>query len=356
MEKIKRKGGKFSYREMITINGKVYKKTFRRKVDANTWKAKMIAHREHLKLHGDVVIYEDVSFGSFVTGWLEEKVKIRNSVGTYHEYRLNIKNHLLPLVCNKNLSKVDYRDADKLVYELKCKGLSVSVINKLLGLFKTILLEAERQGVISKTLLRHYPQLKTKEVPLNFWTVEDAGRFLSSIPKDVYYNLYVVALNTGMRKGELCALTWDKVDFDTNRIEVSRILGRYGFLDSTKNSKVRYIPMNDTIRELLLCEKQSSTSNFVFTRDSGKHLAYDKLCEIFNKHQKQSSLSKRIRFHDLRHSFASNYMMNGGDIYTLQKILGHSRINQTEAYAHLSPEHLMDATQILSISGKNESS
>jgi integrase len=64
--------------------------------------------------------------------------------------------------------------------------------------------------------------------------------------------------------------------------------------------------------------------------------------------------STKIRFHDLRHTFASHFMMNGGNIYDLQKILGHSSVKMTERYAHLSPNHLSDAMKIVSFSGDPE--
>ena len=63
--------------------------------------------------------------------------------------------------------------------------------------------------------------------------------------------------------------------------------------------------------------------------------------------RKAAELGKDVTFHTLRHTFASWYMMNGGDLYRLQKYLGHSTIKLTERYAHLSPDHLRDGAEFI---------
>jgi len=82
--------------------------------------------------------------------------------------------------------------------------------------------------------------------------------------------------------------------------------------------------------------KERLNDQFVFTEEGGNHLDYNHVTERhFMVAQKDAGLSKIIRFHDLRHTFASHFMMNGGNLYTLQKLLGHSDIQTTMIYAHL---------------------
>lgn len=68
----------------------------------------------------------------------------------------------------------------------------------------------------------------------------------------------------------------------------------------------------------------------------------------FRKFLKLAEVNQYYRIHDLRHTFASHFMMNGGDIYDLQKILGHSSLEMTQRYAHLAPEHLIQASNVVS--------
>ena len=71
---------------------------------------------------------------------------------------------------------------------------------------------------------------------------------------------------------------------------------------------------------------------------------------------KRAEVQKTFRFHDLRHTFASHFMMNGGNIYDLQKILGHTSLEMTQRYAHLAPEHLVRASNVVSFGANSKSS
>lgn len=145
-----------------------------------------------------------------------------------------------------------------------------------------------------------------------------------------------------MRLGEILGLCWDKVDFENNQIVVSRALGRSGLKQTSKTHEARFIPMNANVRAIF--EKRFKTKindSFVFGKNDGSHLDYNHVTErYFTKSQVDCGLSKIIRFHDLRHTFASHFMMNGGNIYTLQKLLGHKYIQTTMIYAHLDKNFL----------------
>jgi hypothetical protein len=71
--------------------------------------------------------------------------------------------------------------------------------------------------------------------------------------------------------------------------------------------------------------------------------------------QEEAGIKNQIRFHDVRHTFASHFMMNGGNLYDLQKILGHTNSKMTERYAHLSPTHLEKAMQVVSFGSEIDS-
>ncbi|MBI2519305.1 MAG: tyrosine-type recombinase/integrase [Bdellovibrio sp.] len=89
-------------------------------------------------------------------------------------------------------------------------------------------------------------------------------------------------------------------------------------------------------------------NNFVFLKADGQAINPLHIYHDFGKAQARAKMDKRIRFHDLRHTFASHFMMSGGNLYDLQKILGHTQFEMTQIYAHLSPDHLANKTQILS--------
>ena len=133
-----------------------------------------------------------------------------------------------------------------------------------------------------------------------------------------FHSLFLVAVNSGMRRGELAGLCWDRVNFSLNLIEISRIRDRHGLADRTKTFKSRrFIPMNVIVRSHLLdLKSKRKSTDLVFEDFDVNHLYRD-----FLRFLKKAEIKMHYRFHDIRHTFASHFMMNGGNIYDLQKIL-----------------------------------
>ena len=132
-----------------------------------------------------------------------------------------------------------------------------------------------------------------------------------------------------MRRGELAGLLWDKVDFNRSMIEISRIRDRYGHRETTKNGKTRFVPMNSQLRATLLRLSHSRQNEYVFIRPDGAPISSHHAYRDFNTLQEKAGVTK-IRVRDLRHTFASHFMMNGGNLYSLQKILGHYNFSMTQ--------------------------
>jgi len=161
--------------------------------------------------------------------------------------------------------------------------------------------------------------------------------------------IVITALNTGMRKSEILSLTWDKVDL------------KHGFilLDQTKNGERREIPINSSLREVLTELFQGTKERprrvdvpFVFY-DPANGKAYKDVKKSFRSACKRAKI-KDFRFHDLRHTFASQLVMAGVDLTTVKELLGHKQLTMTLRYAHLAPSHKVKAVDILDsvLSGK----
>lgn len=146
--------------------------------------------------------------------------------------------------------------------------------------------------------------------------------------------LVTIAVNTGMRRGELFGLKWRDIDFSHGLIH----------LLVTKSGKQRVIPMNDHVRNALLSIRKHDTSPYVFVRTDG-----DSLKDV--RRGFLSALTKAgikdFRFHDLRHTFASQLAMSGVDLNTIRELLGHSDLKTTLIYAHLSKDHRQRAVNLL---------
>jgi integrase len=145
-----------------------------------------------------------------------------------------------------------------------------------------------------------------------------------------------------MRQGELAALRWDCVDLERRSIVVSR-----SFDGPTKAGEVRHLPIVNALHAILREWRLRCPGGLVFPNAKGEmHQPKDRIfCERFQKVLDAAEFQRPeegrrvhyIRFHDLRHTFASQWMMSGGDLFKLQKILGHKSTELTLRYSHLSP-------------------
>jgi integrase len=146
-----------------------------------------------------------------------------------------------------------------------------------------------------------------------------------------------------MRAGELAGLQWADIDLEHRVITVQR-----SYEGPTKSAKIRRIPILDTLLVILRQWRIQTQTIWVFPNQKGTHHqpSAQIFQEIFQKILAQAGFKKilvkgkqrhYLRFHDLRHTFASQWMMSGGDLFKLQRILGHQSIAMTQRYSHLSP-------------------
>ncbi|SMC55416.1 Site-specific recombinase XerD [Desulfocicer vacuolatum DSM 3385] len=134
------------------------------------------------------------------------------------------------------------------------------------------------------------------------------------------------ALYTGKRRGEVLSLKWNDIDFE------NRLMTFHG--STTKNGKSQTLPINNKAYEILLTARELNKNDAVFSSRKGKAYSPNGFHSIWKRIRAKAGVN--IRFHDLRHTYAS-YLASSGkvDIYTLKELLGHSDINMTQRYAHL---------------------
>ena len=163
--------------------------------------------------------------------------------------------------------------------------------------------------------------------------------------------IVVTALNAGMRRGEILNLKWDNVDL------------RHGFilLEITKNGERREIPINRTLRGTLETLYKGTKERprrldipFVFY-DQKNGNAYQEVKRSFKTACRTAKILD-FRFHDLRHTFASQLIMAGVDLTTVKELLGHKDKKMTLRYAHLAPSHKVKAVDVLDNALNTESS
>ena len=348
MEKIKNKDGRIiSYREKVYINGKAVTKTFKRKSDASDWKKHFQAEQKRREALGIAQI-QSIDFESFAKNWLEIKKNEGSATGTMVNFRASLNLYLLPVIGKVKLETINQRTAQAVIRHCKEKNLVASRINMIIGHLTQILNYAVKLEHLIRNPLKEIKKLKEPPRKLNYWLPKQVEAFLASNEDDHFYPLYVLALNTGMRRGELLGLCWDKVNLDDRVIEIARTRGRYGMRETTKTGVVRHIPLNNAAWTVLdELSRKKSGEDFVFLKKDGSPLHVCFL-DHFSSATRRAQVPK-IRFHDLRTSYASNFVMAGGDIFALSKLLGHASVEMTaKRYAALHPNFMKNVVETVS--------
>lgn len=348
------------YREMIIISGVIYKSKFSPRItDAKAWKIKMVSAKRDFEFHGiPFESDEKRTFAEYSLDWLENWIKVFKKPSTYRDYERILRVHLNPIVGNVLLKEIKIKHADLIVSTLKKQNKSNKGINDILTLLKQVMNEAERKEHILKNPLRNYKGLKLEVQEHKYWSRTEINTFLLYCKGHHLYPYFVTAIYAGLRKGEIGALKWDCIDFENSRIAVRGTRDRDGHRASTKTGRFRFVPMNPFLKAVLqeLFEKRKGNSEYVFLNPLGEPVDTNHIGRAFNLLQRKAGITNKIRFHDLRHTFASQIMMNKetADIYVLRDLLGHTDIKMTQRYAHLSYDHLAGSTEALSFGAEEE--
>jgi len=212
-----------------------------------------------------------------------------------------------------------------------------ATMNRELATLKAILNKGVAWG-----FLNHNPAIKVKMLPepkgrTRFLTVEEVSALLNAATPHLRPVL-IMALETGMRRGEILKLKWSDVDMKNSMIYVS----------DTKTGVPRHVPMSNHLRETLKALPRRLGVDHVFAgRGKATGKPFDDVRTSFRNALVRAGITE-FRFHDLRHTAASHMVMAGIPMKTVGEILGHSTPVMTERYSHLTPEHKRRAIEILS--------
>lgn len=281
--------------------------------------------------------------------WIKTEVKPRRSLNTLRTYERILKNHVYPHIGKIKIKDIKLINIDLMVAAISEKGKSPGTINMVLAVIKRCLNNAAINDFIPKNILLQYEKIYKQKKEAIFWKANDVKRFFTYDKTWPYYALFLTAIRTGMRKGELLGLQWDCVNFESELFTIKRNRTQFETREATKSKQVRKIPIAADLLEVLRemkAKAEKYNNNFVFLTVKGQEIPYSRVGIIFRDYQIASRVTVKLSVHGLRHTFASHYIMNGGRLEELQKILGHSSIKMTEIYAHFTPKHLSASSEI----------
>ncbi len=302
------------------------------KVGARAYEALLrqkLARGEAIVEERKVIKSEMLSFSDFSAQWLATDVKNNNRYSEVLNKTSILRAHLNPFFGKMLLDEISSLHIENFKAKKIKSGLANKTINNHLIVISKCLKTAQERELIEK--IPKIRLLKVQPQKFDFLTEEESQSLLSS-SDGLVRDMILIALKTGLRFGELIALSWEDIDFKNNLMIVRKSFS-CGRLGGTKSNKIRYIPLLDEVSELLLAK--TSRNGFIFTRD-GQSLCKVSCLRWLHKACKAAGL-RNIGWHSLRHTFASHLAQNGVSITLVKELLGHSDIRTTMRYSHLTP-------------------
>jgi integrase len=313
------------------------------------------------KRRGDRVTPTKATFAEYAQTWLDSQTHLRPRTREWYDVALRI--HLNPRIGRLRLSEITEDDVLRVIAEMRAAGKAAWTIRGVLTPLGRILVTAARRGLIASnpvTRLERGERPKIEGRKMRALNSGDITRLLANAP-DRYHTLLATGIFTGLRLGELLGLTWEDIDLEAGFLRVSKQLDRHGNLVAPKTAQaIREVGLMPTLvralqahRRLAFAYGRAKPTDYAFASDAGTPLHYrnvvrrglDKAAEAAGlippaKERKQAKKDGRevptLRFHDLRHTFASLLIAQGSNVVFVSRQLGHSSPNVTlNVYAHL---------------------
>ena len=286
-----------------------------------------------------------MTFYEWGVRWLEDiQMEIKQS--TYANYEYKLVRYVFPEIGQYGLNELDDSIAQELIQRLKDRGLKCSTIQAIFRIINQTMNHAIRQKLLKENpflYIRFPKQPKKKKQALTrkeqkclerTALAESNGR---GVP-------VLLALHAGLRIGEIAALRWEDIDFDANQIQISSTYQRVMdfsnkegkttliYTRSKTESSVRKIPMSQTLRNVLIQHQVRASG--VFVCSTKNHPSEPRLLTYHFHHIQKEAGLENVKFHQLRHTFATRCVESNGDIVSISALMGHSSSKMTlDTYA-----------------------
>jgi integrase len=281
--------------------------------------------------------------------------RLGNKISWYLTKKSILTTHIVPRLGDLRLDEItfavveDFKIALAETQHARVKGrvryLHPKTINNVLTALQHMLRVARKRDLIEK--VPEFVPMKTPPSKFDFLTFDDADRLIAHAVGE-WRTMIIVALRTGLRRGELLGLRWEDVDLVRGKIFVRQNYVCCVFGDP-KSGKPREVPLSGQARQALEAHRHVR-GELVFCDAEGRPLRRSAMEHGLWRMCRLAKL-RPIGWHTLRHSFASHLVMRGVPIRAVQELMGHWSVSVTQRYAHLDPHVSRDAVQLLDSTG-----
>lgn len=341
-----------------------WKGGFRTKKEAEKACAELIAQIEAGKYKEPAT----VTLESFLLEFMEgEKHRIRET--TWNNQMFLVQKHILPALGHVQLKDLSPLHLQKFYTQKASEGLSNSYLRSMYAVLSKTLRAAERWGLIEKNTAALVSPPRPQKREMRVWTLGEVRQFLQASEKRKFYIAYVLAVFTGMRRGEILGLRWSDIDLEKGVIHVQRTLyktkGKLVFQEPKTRGSKRSIVISPIVisalkkhrvrqQEMRLKLGQAYIDHdLVVCSWNGNPVDPSDLNEDFKMAIKKAGVPQ-IRFHDLRHTHATILLQLGEHPKVVSERLGHSSVTITlDTYSHVLPDMQRALAENLEAAMKN---
>ena len=242
--------------------------------------------------------------------------------------------------------------ANRVEAKKKPKGLAPKTVRNIHQMIGSAYNLAMEQKLVTRNPADGCALPKAEHKEMQTLPVEQLTSFLREAKDSGVFALYYIDLTTGLRRGELLGLKWSDIDLEKGDLRVQRQIGRIDgkIIEMPLKTKnvYRALPLStDAIDVLMQQRRKTGNSEWVFPSPTGGLLSPDSVLHMLHRVLKRAGLPK-VRFHDLRHTFATLALQNGVDIKTVSGMLGHFSAGFTlDTYAHVTTSAKREAAKTM---------
>jgi integrase len=321
----------------------------RRRVVYGTTKKEVQERLRKLQEQVDKGILADasrVSVKDYLASWLKT-VQVSKAAHTYLQYEQHSRLHLTPILGHLLMAKLTRQHVKQMYVSLAEKGVSASQQRRVGTTLRAAVGQAMEDEILHLNPCRKVPKPRVEKEEMQVWDPDQVARFLEAAKEDRLYALYVLAIDGGLRQGELFGLQWTDFDFATSSVLVQRALeevrGSLRLKDlKTKKSRRRVVLSTVALgalhehRKRMLAAGQIDGPVFCDT-DGGYLRKSNVVRRSFNVVVKRAGVP-RIRFQDLRHTSATLLLLSNENLKVVSERLGHASVKITgDTYSHVTP-------------------
>ena len=295
---------------------------------------------------------QPITMKEFAAKWDEDYVSVQIRLGRMKESsaescRSRSRLHIVPFFGQMRLDKITLPHVREFMKALLAKELSPKTVLNAMVVLKEMFKHAVQWGYLDVNPAQYAERPRAEDKEMQILTPPEIRRLLDAADEPVR-TLLLCAVLTGMRRGELLGLRWEDIDLEGHRIFVRRALWRGKFVTPKSRRSRRTIDMAPTLRTSLAKLPSRFQGGLVFCRTDGEPINPDIFAQRDWARALRRAELRRIRFHDLRHTYASLLIAQGAHPKYIQVQLGHASIQTTlDRYGHLMPDaHAAEARKL----------